>query len=431
MRLADDAQLELLVYALAAAGKQQPLAAHQLGMLAALASHLLDHSDEMAAEAQLVEERLALGLCGGSLGGDARPWCGARAERDPRGERGDAQAEQARHSRSLADPSARWGLCVKNETHWCDLACVPAEARKSPCSVARRRGWAKLAPMTSASLPWLILGAGYTGARLAARLCAQGAQVVVTRRSFEDGGELPAAAVRLVLELDAPPATLDASGGIVVWCAPPGQPPGQREAALIGALRGCAHLVYVSSTGVYGPGSGQWVDERWPVAPQGALGAARAEAEAQVARACDQAGISWCTLRAAGIYGPGRGLVERVRAGAARIIEDGAAHVSRVHVKDLVTAIIAAGLCRLSGAVNCADDDPAPHGEVLTEVARRLGLPPPPRIGANELSEAARAMLLADRKICNHRLRHELGVMLRYPSWRVALEEELAGSVAR
>lgn len=278
--------------------------------------------------------------------------------------------------------------------------------------------------MTSAALPWLILGAGYTGTRLAARLCAQGAQVAVTRRSFDTTAELPAAA-RRVLELDAPPATLDAGGGIVVWCAPPGQPPGRREAVLVGALRRCAHLVYVSSTGVYGPGSGQWVDERWPVAPQGALGLARAEAEAQLARACDHLGLSWCSLRAAGIYGPGRGLVERVRAGAARIIEDGAAHVSRVHVEDLVTAIIAAGLGRATGAINCADDDPAPHGEVLAEVARRFGLPPPPRVGADELSEAARAMLLADRKICNRRLRQELGVTLRYPSWRVALEEEL------
>ncbi len=262
---------------------------------------------------------------------------------------------------------------------------------------------------------------------MASRLCAQGAQVVVTRRSFEAGGELPPEAARQPLELDEPPATLDAGGGVVVWCAPPGHPPGQREAALIGALRRCVHLVYVSSTGVYGPGSGQWVDERWPVAPQGALGAARAETEAQVARACDHAGISWCVLRAAGIYGPGRGLVERARAGAARIIEDGAAHVSRIHVEDLVTAILAAGASRATGAINCADDDPAPHGEVHSEVARRLGLPPPPRIGAEELSAAARAMLLADRKICNHRLRHELGVTLRYPSWKVALEEELGG----
>lgn len=291
--------------------------------------------------------------------------------------------------------------------------------------LAWRGRWAKLWPMTSAALPWLILGAGYTGARLAVRLCEAGASVQVTRRSFSGEDELPAAATRRVLELDAPPASLDAAGGVVVWCAPPGQPPGRREAALISALRECARLVYVSSSGVYGPGSGQWVDERWPVAPQGALGAARAQAEEQVATACDRAGISWCALRAAGIYGPGRGLVERVRAGAARIVEDGAAHVSRIHVEDLVSAIVAAGLGSVGGAINCADDDPAPHGEVLTEVARRLGLPAPPRVRAAELSEAARAMLLADRKISNRRLREELGVALRYPSWRDALGEEL------
>jgi hypothetical protein len=35
-------------------------------------------------------------------------------------------------------------------------------------------------------------------------------------------------------------------------------------------------------------------------------------------------------------------------------------------------------------------------------------------------------MLTADRKIANHRLRDELGVRLRFPSWRDGLAAELA-----
>ena len=85
-------------------------------------------------------------------------------------------------------------------------------------------------------------------------------------------------------------------------------------------------------------------------------------------------------LRAAGIYGPGRGLVERMRAGTYRIVGDGRAHVSRIHVDDLVEAIVRAGESSATGAFNVADDDPAPIGEVADAVAAHLGLPPPPRV---------------------------------------------------
>ena len=48
-------------------------------------------------------------------------------------------------------------------------------------------------------------------------------------------------------------------------------------------------LVYVSSTGVYAPGGGAWVDETWPIAPVTAAGRARVAAEARAARAGDRA----------------------------------------------------------------------------------------------------------------------------------------------
>ena len=69
-------------------------------------------------------------------------------------------------------------------------------------------------------------------------------------------------------------------------------------------------------------------------------------------------------LRAAGIYGPGRG---HRRSPARRDVSDHRrrrAHVSRIHVDDLVEAILRAGTSTLTGPINCADDDPAPIGEL-------------------------------------------------------------------
>jgi nucleoside-diphosphate-sugar epimerase len=281
---------------------------------------------------------------------------------------------------------------------------------------------------------WLIIGCGYTGTQLARTLASQGGAgqvTTITRRDGEVARALGAAlGVRgerfdlsdLSGRLADPGAALAVPpGAIVVSTAPPGGDPAGEIRTLLALARGAARLVYVSSTGVYGPGGGAWVDETWPVAPITESGRARAAAEAALAGAA----VPWVALRAAGIYGPGRGLVDRIRAGTYRVIGDGTSHVSRIHVVDLVAAILAAAGSAATGAINVADDDPAPIGEVADAVAARLGLPPPPRVPAAAVSAEVAGMLTADRKISNRRLREELGVALRYPSWRDGLEAEL------
>lgn len=274
---------------------------------------------------------------------------------------------------------------------------------------------------------WLIIGCGYTGTALARTLAARpalAAEITVTRRDREAARALGAAlGVRGERADLTDPGSLEIAPGAVVVClAPPGPDPAAEIGALLAAARDAARLVYVSSTGVYGPGGGAWVDESWPVAPLTASGRARAQAEAALAAAT----VSWVALRAAGIYGPGRGLADRLRAGTYRVIGDGTSHVSRIHVADLVTAIVRAGTTAITGAINAADDDPAPIGEVADAVAARLGVPVPPRIPAAAVPPEVAGMLTADRRIANRRLRDELGVVLRYPSWRDALDEELA-----
>jgi nucleoside-diphosphate-sugar epimerase len=200
----------------------------------------------------------------------------------------------------------------------------------------------------------------------------------------------------------------------VVCTSPPGDDPGAEIEALVSACRRARRLVYLSSSAVYPPAGGAWVDESWPVAPQTRAGRARAAAEA----ALGTAGIA---LRVVGIHGPGRGLVERIRAGTYRIVGDGSAHVSRIHVIDLVEAIVRAGTTSVAGPINVADDDPAPIGEVADAVAAHLGLPPPPRVPAESVDPELAGMLTADRRIANRRMKEELGVVLRYPSWRSVL----------
>jgi nucleoside-diphosphate-sugar epimerase len=273
---------------------------------------------------------------------------------------------------------------------------------------------------------WLILGCGYTGTALARALVARpdlAGEITVTRRDLGAARALAAAlGVRGERAELADAASLDVPAGAIVVCAaPPGDDPAREIRTLLVAARGAAKLIYVSSTGVYAPGHGAEVDEAWPISPITASGRARAAAEAALVAAA----MPWVSLRAAGIYGPGRGLVERVRAGTYRVIGDGASRVGRIHVADLVAAIIAAARSPVTGAINACDDDPAPIGAVADAIAARLGLPPPPRVPVEAVSAEVAGMLTADRRLVNRRLRDELGVVLRYPSWRDALEAEL------
>jgi nucleoside-diphosphate-sugar epimerase len=271
---------------------------------------------------------------------------------------------------------------------------------------------------------WLIVGCGYTGTRLARALVGQGADVTITRRDSAAASELAGQLGARGLRVDLAEAnTLRGAvppGAIVVCLAPPGPEPAAEIAGMLDAAREAARFVYVSSTGVYPAAGGAWVDESWLPQPATASGLARRSAEEMLGNQSEPA-RPWISLRAAGIYGPGRGLAERIAAGTYRIVGDGRAHISRIHVVDLVAAIIAAGRSTYVGWVNVADDDPAPIGEVADAVAAHLGKPPPPRVPADSVSPEIAGMLTADRRIANTLMKRELGVVLRYPSWRDAL----------
>ncbi len=115
-----------------------------------------------------------------------------------------------------------------------------------------------------------------------------------------------------------------------------------------------ARVIYLSTTGVYGPAS--VVDETTPVAP-------RTERELlRVAEEKDVLGGPWSALvlRPAAIYGPGRVHPPRYYAAkeSYRLMGDGGNHVSRIHVDDLARLAEAAMCSELTGAYPVADEEP-------------------------------------------------------------------------
>ena len=286
--------------------------------------------------------------------------------------------------------------------------------------------------------PWVILGCGYTGSRLARHLVTDGAQVWLTRQSAEaataQARALGGGAIGRRLALDDPASLRELAdwmpeGAWVVDSIPPGsrEPDGERELVAIAARRHTRRLVYLSSTSVYPPGDGSWIDEEREVGPTSGRGTARLRAESALLEAARAQPLSAVSLRIVGIYGPGRGVHARLHKGTYRIVGDGQTYVNRVHVDDLVSAIVAAARApELARAVyHVADDMPERTAIYAHAMAEIMGVPQPPMVPESEVAPWIVSMLRANRRVSNKRMKDELGVTLRYPSWREGLRQVL------
>ena len=79
---------------------------------------------------------------------------------------------------------------------------------------------------------------------------------------------------------------------------------------------------------------------------------------------------------------------------------------------------------RNAGAIyNVADDEPAAPDAVVAYAAELLGVDPPPEVHFDDadLSPMARSFYEGSRRIANARIKSELGVKLRYPTYREGL----------
>jgi nucleoside-diphosphate-sugar epimerase len=273
----------------------------------------------------------------------------------------------------------------------------------------------------------LSLGHGYSAQALADRLIPQGWQVIGTTRNPAKAELLRAGGVEPVLwPGDLAPALARATH-ILASAAPDaaGDPFLTAAGAQI-AASAPEWVGYLSTTGVYGDHQGAWVDETTPLTPSSPRGAHRVLAERQW-QATD---LPVHIFRLAGIYGPGRGPFEKVRDGSARRIIKQGQVFSRTHVEDIAQVLMASIARPNPGAAyNVCDDDPAPPEDVLSHAAHLLGLPEPPAVAFEdaEMSPMARSFYSESKRVRNDRIKDELGVRLRYPTYREGLEALLNG----
>jgi dTDP-4-dehydrorhamnose reductase len=282
----------------------------------------------------------------------------------------------------------------------------------------------------------LCLGLGYCAAHYVAGFGARFARVVGTATSAGKASRLAAqdfggrSIEALVFDgTELTPALHDAfaTADALLVSVPPdesGDPILTHSDALPATPR-LGSIVYLSTIGVYGDHAGGWVDESTPAAPLSARSAARLAAENAWRDLGRARGIPVAILRLSGIYGPGQNALRQVASGTAKRIVKPGQVFNRIHVADIAQAIEAAFVRRADGIFNVSDDEPAPNAEVVAFAAELLGVAPPPEVGFAQavvnMSPLAASFYAENKRARNARMKTELSVNLRYPTYREGL----------
>jgi len=279
----------------------------------------------------------------------------------------------------------------------------------------------------------VILGCGYVGSHLARAALAAGRPVRVCRRST---GKLAALG-----ELGAQIKYLDASqpkqltgalasthGGTAIYAmSRVGGPPGHIVRAALQAAYGggISTFIYLSSSGLYGDGPDDdvWIDEDTPVV-HGDQDMAHVISDERELESCTFDRVRIVILRLAPVYGPGRGVRERLKKGDYRLLDDGQHAISRIHIDDVARIVFAAeATAPTKSTYLVADDEPTTQGAYAAWLCERMGLPMPPTRSLYE--PGAAKVVFRNRRIRNAKLKRELGIELTYPTFRegeVAIE---------
>lgn len=218
---------------------------------------------------------------------------------------------------------------------------------------------------------------------------------------------------------------------LIYYFAPP-PPQGNHDSRLANFLATLTQtprkIVYISTSGVYGDCKGAWVDETTPPAPRTDRAKRRLDAEQRLLAYQQQTSVPVVILRVGGIYGPGRLPLDRIRQGAPVLRdEDSLSYTNRIHSEDLALISIAAADKGNAGEIfNVSDGQPGTMAQYFNSVARVFGLPAPPTLSMIEARGRFSAEMLSyldeSRRLHNHKMLRELGILLKYPDLQIGLK---------
>lgn len=280
----------------------------------------------------------------------------------------------------------------------------------------------------------LIIGCGYLGIAVGRRLRDAGHEVFGLRRSAAGAAELLENGIKPLTGNILEPESLrqlprNFAGVINTVSSSRGDASVYQQIYWEGTknvmqyLRDseCSRFAYTSSTSVYGQQDGSWVTEDSPTAPTAPTARILVATEQELINATPPLPGAVGIFRVAGIYGPQRGhLYRQFLDGTARIQGDGSRLINMIHRDDAAAALQAfmeaPALPDGPRVYNVCDDAPVTQLEFFTWLSQQLHRPLPPTVTEADAAPSKRGQ--TQKRVCNRRLREELGWHPQYPTFR-------------
>lgn len=283
-----------------------------------------------------------------------------------------------------------------------------------------------------------ILGYGYTASFFADLLIQAGYEVWGTSRDASALQQTVPSDVKIIdFNRDHITRLLPETSGLLI-STPPDDSGVDPALALLGDTliennETLKWVGYLSSTGVYGNHDGRWVDETSSCHPHSSRARSRFTAENAWLSLADEAGLAVVIFRLAGIYGPGRNALQRMKAGKSSTVYKEGQYFSRIHVADIALALMQSLRSPTPGETfNLADDLPCNTCDVDNFAADLLHLDRPEMIPYDKasLSDMAREFYESNRRVSNAKLKRILLSQLQYPSYKEGLRSILSSEMS-
>lgn len=284
----------------------------------------------------------------------------------------------------------------------------------------------------------IIVGCGNVGRRIASQLISAGDNpdlilgIVQSQESVTLCSEIGIKAEKQ--DLDQPAFSLEQLKQSNVYYLVPPQKSGDTDMRTRAVLAAMSHanvkpnkVVLISTTGVYGDCSGEWVTEKSDTNPQTDRGKRRLDSEQQWTEWCKNQSTDYVILRVPGIYARSRIPRKRIEQGIPVVTASECGYTNRIHADDLARVSIAAMNKSVSGEIyNATDGTPGKITEYLQAAAAELNLAMPPEISMHEAKQTLSAGMMSylgeSRKISNQKMLTELAVNLHYADFRHGLK---------
>ena len=188
------------------------------------------------------------------------------------------------------------------------------------------------------------------------------------------------------------------------------------------------HIIYISTSGVYGDQQGQIINEETFPNPQAERAKRRYHAEQILLEyGVEHSSIAITILRVGGIYGPGRLPLQRLKDRTPMLHENLSPQTNRIHADDLAQVCVSAAQDKAAGEIyNVSDGCDSNMTEYFNTIADFCNLPRPPLVDWEEAEETISKGMLSylkeSRRMDNSKMINDLEIELIYPTLKDGLK---------